>query len=88
MDLEGAYAGEKHELKTDGAFIFISFEPNNQLVPAGTRMNADGYMVTNEKCETNIAGIFAIIRHSSFDIRYFFTPLPDPAGPPLPLQSP
>jgi thioredoxin reductase len=36
------------------------FEPNNQLVPAGTRMNADGYVVTDEKCETNIDGIFAI----------------------------
>ena len=60
MDLEDSYSGEKHELKTDGAFIFIGFEPNNQLVPAGTRMNADGYVVTDEKCETNIDGIFAI----------------------------
>ena len=60
MDLEDTYSGEKRELKTDGAFIFIGFEPNNQLVPAGTRMNADGYVVTDEKCETNIDGIFAI----------------------------
>jgi thioredoxin reductase (NADPH) len=60
MDLEDTYSGEKRELKTDGAFIFIGFEPNNQLVPAGTRMNADGYVVTDEKCETNIDGIYAI----------------------------
>ena len=60
MDLEDTYSGEKRELKTDGAFIFIGFEPNNQLVPAGTRMNADGYVVTDAKCETNIDGIFAI----------------------------
>jgi len=60
MDLEDTYSGGKRELKTDGAFIFIGFEPNNQLVPAGTRMNADGYVVTDEKCETNIDGIFAI----------------------------
>jgi len=60
MDLEDTYSGEKRELKTDGAFIFIGFEPNNQLVPAGTRMNADGYVVTDEKCETNLDGIFAI----------------------------
>ena len=60
MDLEDTYSGEKREIKTDGAFIFIGFEPNNQLVPAGTRMNADGYVVTDAKCETNIDGIFAI----------------------------
>jgi thioredoxin reductase (NADPH) len=41
-------------------FIFIGFEPNNRLVPAGTKMNADGYVVTDEKCETNAPGIFVI----------------------------
>ncbi len=60
MDLEDTYSGEKRQLNTDGAFIFIGFDPNNQLVPAGTRMNADGYVVTDEKCETNIDGIYAI----------------------------
>jgi thioredoxin reductase (NADPH) len=60
IDLEDTYSGEQREIKTDGAFIFIGFEPNNQIVPAGTRMNADGYVVTDEKCETNIDGIFAV----------------------------
>jgi thioredoxin reductase (NADPH) len=60
LDLEDTYSGERRELKTDGAFIFIGFEPNNKIVPAGTRMNADGYVVTDEKCETNIDGIFAV----------------------------
>jgi len=60
VDLEDTYSGRKHELKTDGTFIFIGFEPNNRLVPAGTKMNANGYVVTDEKCETNFDGIFAI----------------------------
>ena len=60
VDLEDTVSGEQSELKTDGAFIFIGFEPNNQIVPAGTRMNADGYVVTDQKCETNIDGIFAV----------------------------
>lgn len=54
--LDGATA----TLAADGVFIFIGFEPNNALVPAGTRMNANGYVVGDEKCETNIAGIFAV----------------------------
>lgn len=58
--MEDTRTGEKRELATDGVFIFIGFEPNNRLVPAGTRKNADGYVVTDEKCETNNPGIFAI----------------------------
>ncbi len=54
--LDGATA----TLATDGVFIFIGFEPNNALVPAGTRMNANGYVIGDDKCETNTPGIFAI----------------------------
>ena len=60
VDLKNVKTDEKKELTTDGVFIFIGFIPNNQLVPAGTRMNADGYVVTDEKCETNTPGIFVI----------------------------
>lgn len=58
--LASTVGGAPRELEVDGAFIFIGFDPNNQLVPAGVRKNADGYVVTDEKCETNIRGIFAI----------------------------
>ena len=54
--LDGATA----TLATDGVFVFIGFEPNNGLVPAGTRMNANGYVIGDDKCETNTPGIFAI----------------------------
>ena len=30
------------------------------MVPAGTKMNADGYVVTDDKCETNCPGIYVI----------------------------
>lgn len=52
--------GSTSGLATDGVFVFIGFEPNNSLVPAGTKMNAGGYVVTDDKCETNMPGIFAI----------------------------
>jgi thioredoxin reductase (NADPH) len=51
---------EKKTVATDGVFIFIGFEPNNSLVPAGIRLNANGHVVTDEKCETNTPGIFAV----------------------------
>ena len=59
-ELHNLKSGERRELATDGAFIFIGFEPNNGLVPAGTKMNADGYVITNERCETNIPGIYVV----------------------------
>jgi len=58
--LQDTVTGDKQEMPVDGAFIFIGFEPSNQLVPAGVKMTAEGYVVTDEKCETSIPGIFFI----------------------------
>ena len=60
VDLQNTQSGEKSERSADGVFIFIGFEPNSKLVPAGTKMNAVGYVVTDEKCETNVPGIYVI----------------------------
>ena len=60
VNLKDTQTGEQRDLGTDGVFIFIGFNPNNQLVPAGTKMNADGNVVTDEKCETNSPGIYVI----------------------------
>ena len=60
VHLKDTQNGQEETLATDGVFIFIGFEPNNQLVPAGTRMNADGFVVTDDKCETNIPGIYVV----------------------------
>ncbi len=58
--LKNVETGEEQTMETDGVFIFIGFVPNNHLVPASIKMNADGYVVTDDKCETQIQGIFVI----------------------------
>jgi len=60
VDLKDVRTGEEGELPAYGVFIFVGFTPNNQLVPTGVKMNADGYVITNEKCETTIQGIYAV----------------------------
>jgi thioredoxin reductase (NADPH) len=60
VDLQDTQTGEKRELPVEGAFIFVGFSPNNQLVPAGVKMNAQGYVETDEKCETKIPGIYVV----------------------------
>jgi thioredoxin reductase (NADPH) len=60
VSLRDTQTGASQELAVDGVFIFIGFIPNNQLVPAGIRMDHDGYVETDEKCETSLPGIFVI----------------------------
>jgi thioredoxin reductase (NADPH) len=60
VELKNTRNGESRELATDGLFIFIGFVPNNQLVPAGIKKNADGYVITDDRCATTIPGIYAI----------------------------
>ena len=60
VELKSARNARTDELATDGVFIFIGFDPNNRLVPAGVKLNADGYVVTDEKCQTQIPGIFVV----------------------------
>lgn len=60
IDLKDTRTGEVRRMDTDGVFIFIGFDPNNELVPADIRMNKDGYVITDHKCETDVPGIFAI----------------------------
>ncbi len=60
VNLRDVKTGEDRALETDGVFILIGFEPKNQLVPASTKMNAVGYVVTDDRCETNLSGIYVI----------------------------
>jgi len=60
VSLKNTKTGDQRELATDGVFIFIGFEPNNILVPTGTKLNTDGFVITDEQCATNISGIYAI----------------------------
>lgn len=60
VSLKDIKTGEQRQLDTEGVFIFVGFSPNNQLVPAGIKKNTSGYVITDEKCETSIPGIFAV----------------------------
>jgi len=51
--------GDERELEVNGVFIFAGFSPDNSLVPGGVKTDSAGYVLTDEKCETNIPGIFA-----------------------------
>ncbi|MFO7553588.1 MAG: thioredoxin-disulfide reductase [Desulfobacterales bacterium] len=60
VTLQDTQIGNTRNLPIDGVFIYIGFDPNNQLVPAGIRMSPEGFVITNDQCATNINGIYAV----------------------------
>ena len=60
LSLQNVKTGENRKVDLEGVFIFVGFAPNNQIVPAGIKRNTSGYVITDEKCETDIPGIFAV----------------------------
>jgi len=68
VGLKDTQTAETRALDVDGVFIFIGFELNNQIVPAGIKLNAEGYVATDDNCETAIKGIYAIgdLREKTF----------------------
>jgi thioredoxin reductase (NADPH) len=59
VSFEDTITGEKGIFPTDGVFICIGYSPNNKLIPPAVRINEQGFVITDEKCETSVPGIFA-----------------------------
>lgn len=60
LNLKDTQTGIESSIDTDGVFIFVGFKPNSQIVPAGIKLSTTGYVITDEKCETTIPGLFAV----------------------------
>lgn len=52
-------SGETREFETDGVFLFVGLEPRTQFLKGLVQLDEDGYIITNEDCETSVKGIFA-----------------------------
>ena len=50
--------GEERTIETEGVFIFVGLLPSNEIVPAEIKLDRSGYAITDEKCATNITGIY------------------------------
>jgi len=61
--------GEVYEEETDAVFIFAGTVPQSELTRGiGAALDENGYIITNQKMETNIKGLFAAgdIRSGAF----------------------
>jgi len=67
LRLRNVLTGEKSTLDISGIFVAVGFKPNTDYLKGILSLDANGAIITNEKMETEVPGIFAAgdIRSSS-----------------------
>ena len=65
LSVRNTQTDELQQLDCEGLFILVGFSPNKDLVPEGVEMSSTNSVITDEKCETAIPGIYAVgdLRH-------------------------
>lgn len=58
--LKNLKTGELIPVPVDSCFLFIGYIPNTEIFKGILDMNRAGYLLTNEKMETNVEGVFAV----------------------------
>lgn len=58
--LKNKITGEESIMPIEGIFIFAGYQPNNDFFPEDLEVDAQGYVITDEKMATNLPGIFAV----------------------------
>ncbi len=59
LSLKNVTTGDKSSLQVGAVFPFLGFRPNSNITREALRTNQAGYIVTDEKMETSIKGIYA-----------------------------
>ncbi|MDX1918491.1 MAG: thioredoxin-disulfide reductase [Candidatus Caenarcaniphilales bacterium] len=59
VKLKNVQTGEVSELACDGVFIYVGLEPNIELFKEQIELDEGNRVITSEKLETNIPGVFA-----------------------------
>ena len=72
--------GEKSEVKVDGIFIAVGIHPNTESFAGLVEMDANGYIVAGENCETSVPGIFVAGDTRTKELRQVITAVADGAN--------
>lgn len=60
ITIKNRETGEEKEIKVAGVFIYVGFLPNSEFVKGVVDLDDAGYIITNEKMETSVPGIYAV----------------------------
>lgn len=58
--LKNVKTEEKIPVTVDSCFLFIGYLPNTEIFKGMLDMNRGGYLITNERMETSIPGVYAV----------------------------
>jgi len=59
IELKHVKSGELTRLRVNGVFVFVGYDPNNELVKGQLELDSQGFVVTNNNLETSVPGVFA-----------------------------
>lgn len=59
LTVKNLKTGKETELKVSGVFIYVGMIPNSELFKNQLKTDEAGFIITNEKMETSIPGVFA-----------------------------
>ncbi|KUK45661.1 MAG: Thioredoxin reductase [Anaerolinea thermophila] len=59
LQLKNKKTGEVSDFPVDGLFVFIGHSPNTDLFKGMLEMNERGYLISDEKRQTSMEGVFA-----------------------------
>jgi thioredoxin reductase (NADPH) len=79
VKMTNAVSGEKSVLPVSGVFVAIGQKPNTELVKDVLKLDQVGYIITNEKMETGLPGVFVAGDIRSNSIRQTITAAGDGA---------
>ena len=51
---------ESSDLEVDGVFMYVGIRPNTDFLDESVNRNPQGYLITNERLETSVKGIYAM----------------------------
>jgi len=59
VELEDTVTGDRSSLPATGAFVFIGFRPNTNLVKQHVVHDPSGYLISDDRMMTSVPGLFA-----------------------------
>lgn len=60
IELKNVKTGEVHRMEVRGVFIFVGTQSNADVIHGMVRQDENGFVITDEKMETSVPGVFAV----------------------------
>jgi len=77
-NIKNLLTGEVNELRIDGVFIFIGYVANTDMLKdTSVELNKWGEVITDDKLQTNIVGVFAAGDNRAVRFRQITTAVAD-----------